>query len=164
MKRKFHINNTEVALSNISVSDGKLSFLMDGEPYECKIVPTEDGHKTIVEGKEHFRVFVGQEKAHGRRHVFVDGKESFVAPVPRGHKRQAEAQKNSFVAPMPGKVIEVHVKPGDTVKKGEAVITMEAMKLQHTLHAPQDGVVEEVHYAVGAQVHEGVLLVRFEEG
>jgi 3-methylcrotonyl-CoA carboxylase alpha subunit len=162
MKRKFLINGKEVSISDINTTDGKVSFSMDGENYIFELVAGENGYGALIEENAHFRLFIGQQEAHERRHVFLDGKEAFVAPVPRGRKRQ-EAEKTSFIAPMPGKIVEVHVKPKDKVKQGQAVITMEAMKLQHTLYAPQDGVVEEVHYAVGAQVHDGALLVKFKE-
>jgi acetyl/propionyl-CoA carboxylase alpha subunit len=63
-------------------------------------------------------------------------------------------------APMPGKLILVSVKPGETVAKGQALATLEAMKMEHTLTAPFDGTVEAVEAAAGAQVDEGALLVR----
>lgn len=159
MKRKFHINGQEVSVSAIKLLEGKVSFCMDGESYGFDVIAVDKGYYALMDGNTHFRLFAGAASAHGKRHVFLEGKEAFVAPVARNHKRQAEA--GSFLAPMPGKVVGVYVKSGDKVTKGQAVITMEAMKLQHTLHAPQDGVVEEVHYAMGAQVHEGVLLVKF---
>lgn len=160
MKRKFLINGKEISVSDVSMAEGKVSFSMDGEAYTFELVAGGNGYVALIEGNAHFRMFIGQMEAHEKRHVFLDGKEAFIMPVPRSRKRQ-EAEKTSFTAPMPGKVVEVHVKPKDKVKKGQAVITMEAMKLQHTLHAPQDGVVEEVHYDVGAQVHDGAMLVKF---
>lgn len=161
MRRTFHINNQELSVTEITITDNTIRFLIEGEAYQCDIIPIENGYKALVEEKAQYHLFVGKMGAHGRRHVFVDGKEALVAPAPRSHKRQAEA--GSFTAPMPGKVIEVHVKPGDKVHKGQKIVTMEAMKLQHTLHAPEEGVVEEVYYAVGTQVSEGVLLVRLRE-
>lgn len=62
-------------------------------------------------------------------------------------------------APMPGKVFAVHVKPGDVVRKGQALVGLEAMKMEHTLNAPRDGVVKAVAHQVGEQVSEGTELV-----
>jgi 3-methylcrotonyl-CoA carboxylase alpha subunit len=67
-----------------------------------------------------------------------------------------------LVAPMPGKVVSYLAKPGDQVRGGQALAVMEAMKMEHTLHAPHDGVVAELHYAVGDQVAEGGALLRLE--
>jgi len=64
---------------------------------------------------------------------------------------------------MPGKIIAIHVKAGDTVKRGDAILVMEAMKMEHTLTAAQDGKVREVCYGLGEQVAEGVELVVLEE-
>ena len=59
---------------------------------------------------------------------------------------------------MPGKIVAAPVKPGDTVGKGQPVIVLEAMKMEHALTAPFDGVVGEVSAAVGDQVTEGAVL------
>ncbi|HEX5484633.1 MAG TPA: biotin carboxylase N-terminal domain-containing protein [Limnobacter sp.] len=66
-------------------------------------------------------------------------------------------------APMPGKVFAVLAKPGDTVKKGQPLIGLEAMKMEHMLLAPADAVVKAVPFGLGQQVNEGVALVLFEE-
>jgi len=65
-------------------------------------------------------------------------------------------------SPMPGKIAAVHVAVGDTVARGAALVTLEAMKMEHALVAPFDGKVEAVCCAVGDQVSEGVALVRVE--
>ncbi|HZC16766.1 MAG TPA: biotin carboxylase N-terminal domain-containing protein [Caulobacteraceae bacterium] len=65
-------------------------------------------------------------------------------------------------APMPGKIAAVHVAAGDKVARGEALVTLEAMKMEHALTAPFDGVATEVAAVLGEQVSEGVLLARVE--
>jgi 3-methylcrotonyl-CoA carboxylase alpha subunit len=60
---------------------------------------------------------------------------------------------------MPGKVIAVLVQAGSTVSKGEALLVMEAMKMEHTITAPTAGTIARIHYAVGDQVAEGEALV-----
>jgi biotin carboxyl carrier protein len=62
-------------------------------------------------------------------------------------------------APMSGKVLAVHVAPGDSVSEGDALITMEAMKLETKLLAQIDGIVEEVRAIEGDQVQGGDVLV-----
>ena len=62
-------------------------------------------------------------------------------------------------APMPGKVVSIAVKAGDTVSKGQVVAVMEAMKMEHSIASPRDGVVAEVLYAVADQVAEGQALL-----
>jgi 3-methylcrotonyl-CoA carboxylase alpha subunit len=63
---------------------------------------------------------------------------------------------------MPGKVTAVEVKKGDKVEKGQRLLTLEAMKMEHALTAPFDGTVAELKAKPGAQVTEGQMLVKVE--
>jgi 3-methylcrotonyl-CoA carboxylase alpha subunit len=67
-----------------------------------------------------------------------------------------------IAAPMPGKVTAVEVSQGKKVTKGQRLLTLEAMKMEHGLTAPFDGTVAEVNAEAGAQVSEGAVLVRIE--
>jgi 3-methylcrotonyl-CoA carboxylase alpha subunit len=68
----------------------------------------------------------------------------------------------AITSPMPGRIIAVEVAAGAPVTKGQKLVTLEAMKMEHTLTAPFDGVVAELNATPGAQVSEGTLLVRVE--
>jgi len=68
------------------------------------------------------------------------------------------ASDGSLRAPMPGKIVATPAKPGDTVTKGQPVVVLEAMKMEHALVAPFDGVVGEVGVAVGDQVAADTVL------
>ena len=72
------------------------------------------------------------------------------------------AGDGAILSPMPGKVIAVEVAAGDKVTKGQKLLTLEAMKMEHSLTAPFDGVVAELNAAPGAQVQVEALLVRIE--
>jgi 3-methylcrotonyl-CoA carboxylase alpha subunit len=78
-----------------------------------------------------------------------------------GHS--GSASDGAILAPMPGKVIAVEVAAGDTVTKGQKLLVLEAMKMEHALTAPFDGTVAELTVAVGAQVQVEALLVRVEK-
>lgn len=71
------------------------------------------------------------------------------------------AAESGLTAPMPGTVIAHCVTPGKPVKKGDALLIMEAMKMEHSVNAPADGVVKEFLYQEGAQVGEGAELIDF---
>jgi 3-methylcrotonyl-CoA carboxylase alpha subunit len=73
------------------------------------------------------------------------------------------ASDGAILAPMPGKVIAVEVTAGDTVTKGQKLLVLEAMKMEHALTAPFDGTVAELTVAVGSQVQVEALLVRVEK-
>ena len=68
--------------------------------------------------------------------------------------------EGAVVAPMTGKIVSVKVKKGDTVKRGDVMCVLEAMKMENEILAPKDGVVQEVSVSEGSSVSEGdVLLV-----
>lgn len=69
----------------------------------------------------------------------------------------------NLAAPMPGSVIEVLVSAGDNVEEGQALLVMEAMKMEHTITAHKKMIVAEVLYQVGDLVDEGAELIRFED-
>ncbi len=73
---------------------------------------------------------------------------------------QATAGDGVIAAPMPGRVVSVHVSEGDAVAKGQRLIVLEAMKMEHAMAAPFDGMVETLTAGAGDQVTEGALLVR----
>ena len=78
------------------------------------------------------------------------------------HSGDGTGGSGRLAAPMPGKVLSIAVKAGDKVQRGQALAVMEAMKMEHTIHAPSDGVVAELLYGVGDQVAEGAELLRLE--
>jgi 3-methylcrotonyl-CoA carboxylase alpha subunit len=73
-----------------------------------------------------------------------------------------EAGSNRLIAPMPGRVVQVYVAPGDRVARGDALMVLEAMKMEHTIVAPMDGLVAAVHYRANDLVEEGVDLMDLE--
>jgi len=99
-----------------------------------------------------------------RRVVFIDGDAfSFGEPNYAGSGSGASASDGALRAPMPGKVVAVQAKAGDAVLKGQSIVVVEAMKMEHALTAPFDGTVAEVTAAVGDQVVDGAVLARVEE-
>ncbi|MBY0563029.1 MAG: acetyl/propionyl/methylcrotonyl-CoA carboxylase subunit alpha [Hyphomonadaceae bacterium] len=75
---------------------------------------------------------------------------------------EAAAGDGAVLSPMPGKIVSVAVKAGARVKKGDALLVLEAMKMEHTLVAPFDGKLTELNAKAGAQVSEGVVLAKLD--
>ncbi|MEW9855302.1 acetyl/propionyl/methylcrotonyl-CoA carboxylase subunit alpha [Novosphingobium sp. M1R2S20] len=86
-----------------------------------------------------------------------------LSPWRREGVHGAAAGSGAILAPMPGKVISVDVEAGQTVTAGQKLLTLEAMKMEHTLTAPFDGVVAELSASAGQQVQVEALLARIEE-
>jgi 3-methylcrotonyl-CoA carboxylase alpha subunit len=97
--------------------------------------------------------------------VFYQGQAfGFDWPGRGGSAGGGAAGDGALISPMPGKIIAVEVRRGDVVAKGQKLLTLEAMKMEHSLVAPFDGVVAELSAVTGGQVSEGTLLARIEKG
>ena len=95
--------------------------------------------------------------------VFSEGQAfAFTLPGASGGAAGGASGDGSLVSPMPGRIIAVDVRQGDNVTKGQKLVTLEAMKMEHSLVAPFDGMVAELEASEGAQVVEGTLLVKIE--
>ncbi len=89
---------------------------------------------------------------------------AFTLPGAGGGAAGGAASDGALLSPMPGRVLSVEVREGDRVARGQKLLTLEAMKMEHSLTAPFEGVVAELAAVEGAQVSEGTLLVRVEKG
>jgi propionyl-CoA carboxylase alpha chain len=81
------------------------------------------------------------------------------SPEPRFVEHDTAASGSGPVAPLPGTVLAVHVDAGSTVADGDALVVIEAMKMEHVIRAPADAAVLEVRVEVGDRVDAGDLLV-----
>ena len=79
--------------------------------------------------------------------------------LPKFNIAQEEVVKGGLVAPMPGKVVEIKVKKGSSIKKGDTLVILEAMKMEHKVLAPDNGKIKEVLIKENEQVENGATLV-----
>ncbi len=106
--------------------------------------------------------FVSTEPAPNGLYVFADG-ECLTVSQRYNASNAGVAGNGAILSPMPGKVISVDVAAGQSVTKGQKLLVLEAMKMEHALTAPFDGVVAELNAVAGAQVQVEALLVRVEK-
>jgi len=69
---------------------------------------------------------------------------------------------NSIKAPMPGLILDIHVEEGQEVKEDEALLILEAMKMENVITSPRDGILKAVNIAKGDAIDKGHLLIEFE--
>jgi 3-methylcrotonyl-CoA carboxylase alpha subunit len=146
-----------------SASHHDFVFMDGAESHTVRISFADGGPRVKVGGRD----FSENQKARAVRdgkdwHVFWNGayrklslKEALPAP-------EGAAAPGTLAAPMSGKVIQVLVGKGAPVKKGQPLLILEAMKMEHTIAAPADGVVKEIRFAAGEQVLEGAELITLE--
>ncbi|HEY3778144.1 MAG TPA: biotin carboxylase N-terminal domain-containing protein [Rhizomicrobium sp.] len=80
---------------------------------------------------------------------------------PFGDAESSGAVSDRIVAPMPGKIVRVLAQTDESVRRGQPLVVLEAMKMEHTLSAPSDSRIGSMDVAIGDQVREGAVLVRF---
>ncbi|MGH6950026.1 MAG: acetyl-CoA carboxylase biotin carboxyl carrier protein subunit, partial [Vitreimonas sp.] len=105
------------------------------------------------------------ESAGGSVLVFDRG-EAYEFTLDTGERAEGEEAvgDGAILSPMPGKIVSVAAKAGAKLKKGDPILVLEAMKMEHTLVAPFEGKLAELNAKAGAQVSEGVLLAKLEAG
>ena len=127
--------------------DGKLAIGLGGDTFVATVV-----RRVAIDGGVDYTLFAD---GRSRRLRLVD-------PLDLSMYEAAGAAEATVRAPLPGKIIDLKVKAGDKVGKGQPLLVLEAMKMEHTLAAPADGTIKSVRYAVGEQVNEGAELVEFD--
>ena len=114
-------------------------------------------------------VQTGSHQIHGRIYrqlntydLSAEGKHLSLTLIdPLAYDLPADEEETELTAPMPGRVVAVLVREGQTVPKGTPLIVMEAMKMEHTIVALADGRVDQILVKVADQVPEGTQLLHF---
>jgi acetyl/propionyl-CoA carboxylase alpha subunit len=141
------------------------------QPFTFKV--QRDGHEVTAQvrhgnpaRRRRSLVDVADQRIHfaqGEEVVLFWGGEAFRVSSPDYElHHDGDVGSAAITAPMPGRIVAVHVSAGDTVEKGAKLVTLEAMKMEHGLTAPFAGKVAEVPAVAGGQVSEGALLVRLD--
>jgi 3-methylcrotonyl-CoA carboxylase alpha subunit len=146
--RGFRLNSTAATAVKI---------ILDGEARTVDLVMSEG--ELLDAGWERKPIY--QDTA-GNLTAFEGGATFRASPFRADGGTHHSAHDGDILSPMPGKVIAVEVSAGQAVTKGQKLLTLEAMKMEHTLVAPFDGVVAELSAVAGAQVQVEALLARIE--
>ena len=144
----------------LSLCLNKIQFVFDGAEYELNSVGyNSDQIQVKVSGKsaEGF-VFEGESGVT----IFCEGQTTVISRS-QLYLYVEEESGNLLIAPLPGYVRQILVAVGDSVQKEQALVIVEAMKMEHTILSPKSGTVVEIFYSEGDQVLEGVELLALEE-
>jgi biotin carboxyl carrier protein len=121
---------------------------IEGVEYKAVVVDKATGGSVVTIDDRKFEVeFLGDESRSGASPLAVSGAEG------------AAAEGGTIVAPIPGKIVSILVKPGDTVSANEVVMKLEAMKMENDISSPISGTVEEIAVNVGSETGAGDLLM-----
>lgn len=144
---------------------------VEGEAVRAHLADVEGTPVRLVTiGDEVHRVVVRRHRERGRYTLWLDGYRYEVEALDERTRAIRDLSASTaaatgpapLVAPMPGLVVRVNVQPGDEVQAGQALVVMEAMKMENELRSPAAGRVRSVAARVGAAVEKGALLVELE--
>ncbi len=135
---------------------GRFRVDVDGTPFELHAEALEDGRMRL---RTDSGDTVAEVTVAGTRRFVRLGTLDFVLEREAASRPRAGGASHGMVAPMNGVVTRVLVEPDDEVTRGQPLVAVEAMKMEHLVRAPRDGRVKVVHAAPGAMVQGGTTLV-----
>ena len=160
MEKKFSINGQEVAVANYRKTPESVSFELNGKRYSFNLL-AKDGTEMILEGNRRIKANVGRPNRDGETLVMASGRESLVSVAGKKMKKAGGGAGN-LTSPMPGKIFKIVKEVGSPVTKGETILILEAMKMEHSIRADKDGKVKKIMFKTGDLVQGGVTLAEVE--
>jgi 3-methylcrotonyl-CoA carboxylase alpha subunit len=160
MEKTFLINGQEIKVTDYKKEGDQVRFSLNGQNYFYMMI-ARDGHEMILDNGGRFRAAVGTFSREGEAMVIANGREA-VAAVAGKKMKNAGSQAGGLTSPMPGKIFKVLKEVGSEVKKGEPILILEAMKMEHSIRSDKDGVIKKINYKIGELVQGGVSLAEVE--
>ena len=160
MEKKFNVNGKEVLVKDFTHLGESISFNLNGKKYHFKL-QYHSSHEFVFFGDTKYQSVVSSPLSSGDSIVLINGKEANVSEqtVKFG---KSKSHTGGLKSPMPGKIFKVIKPAGSQVLKGETILILEAMKMEHSIRADQDGVVKKINFKEGELVQGGVVLVELE--
>ena len=131
----------------IEYSNGKFHILLNNRSYTAEILSHD------IETKS-FSILVGKSVINVQ---LKDRYDDLLQQM--GIDETSSKKVNNIVAPMPGMVLQVMVENNQEIKKGDAILVLEAMKMENILKAPGDGIVKKIHVIKGDKVEKNQVMV-----
>lgn len=142
-------------------ADHYLLTFSDASQLTLAIVDLHQQHfQLLIDGKQFAADIIALDD---EIHIYAQTQHKVITRYSRQkHYASDESAGGHLTAPMPGTVVAIMTEKGKTVAAGDSLVVIEAMKMEHTIHAPTEGIIKELHYHVGDQVDEGAELLDFE--
>lgn len=162
MEKKIIINGEEHHIHILKKTADFLAFEFQGKEYHFDLLSRRANQATLLaKGKSHRAKF--ERFNTNTLQLFVDDLEGLVElPGKVQGAGQSASSETSLQSPMPGKIFKVLKQKGEPVKQDEAILIMEAMKMEHTIRAHKDGEITAIFFGEGEQVLGGVKLAEIE--
>lgn len=169
------LQNIQSGWNNARLPYQEVKLLLDDQEYRVKYKSLKDGNFVSAESEiirmfDWYEDFIDVEisNVRYRSKITMDDDLLLIQThkgnllfkiLPKFNVTQEEAIKGGLTAPMPGKVVEIKIKKGSNIKKGDTLVILEAMKMEHKVLAPDNGKIKEVLIKENDQVENGQTLV-----
>jgi 3-methylcrotonyl-CoA carboxylase alpha subunit len=160
MEKKFVINGVEVLVDDYLHEGDTLNFSLNGKKYFYMLI-ARDEESLIIDNGGRFKAAVSSPNKEGESIVFSNGREA-LGSMGTKKIRKDRAQVGGLTSPMPGKIFKILKEVGSEVKKGETILILEAMKMEHSIRSDKDGVIKKINFKMGELVQGGVNLAEVE--
>ena len=155
MKTTFDIQTIE-----LNPSGENYTAVVDGKTVTVQIVRAANGRMDLLVDGQRVTAHVSSDMA--KRWVTINGQTIILTKTSGAKQGVRHEHAGGLIAPMPGQIRSVSVSVGDAVKKGQTLLTMEAMKMEIRIQALKDGVVKSVSVTQGQTVEREQILVEVE--
>jgi 3-methylcrotonyl-CoA carboxylase alpha subunit len=160
MEKTFNIDGKELKVQNYELKGDTVSFTMENKQYSFALISREN-HELIIDGGSRIKAAIASPNKEGEMMIIAGGREAIISAADKRIKKAA-GHAGGLVSPMPGKIFKILKEAGSEVKKGEAILILEAMKMEHSIRSDKDGKVKKILYKTGELVQGGVLLAEVE--
>ena len=147
---EFDISKDDISKLDAVSTKGKYHILQDHLSYRAEVLDSEFNKKS-------YSVKVNSNTYQVK---IADKLDQLINKM--GFALGSSKQINSIKAPMPGLILDVMVKEGEAVKEDDALLILEAMKMENVITSPREGVIKSVNIAKGNAIDKGHLLIEFE--
>jgi|ERR1051326_5607504 biotin carboxyl carrier protein len=160
------VKEHSVEFSHDNISSGRLN----GKAFEWDVIAIKDGSFHVIKNDRSYSVEVVKADHETKSFVIAVNGNKYTLEVKDkydellhslGMDNLAGGKVNEIKAPMPGLVLDVRVGEGHEVKKGDAVLVLEAMKMENILKSPTDGIVKKINVQKGTAVEKNQVLILF---
>jgi biotin carboxyl carrier protein len=145
----------------INPSDEGYVASVDGKNVIVQVLRAANGRMDLLVDGQRVTAYVSSDMA--KRWVTVDGSTSMLTKTSGAKQGIHHDHAGGLIAPMPGQIRSVAVSVGEAVKKGQTLLTMEAMKMEIRIQALKDGVVKSVSVTQGQTVEREQILIEMED-
>jgi len=157
---KLNVNGELVNYEVKKTKNSEILITLNGKEYEFKLdQESQNGLSLSYKNKKIEVDYFNSD----RFYVNLNSKAIELSKVVQNFSQGAEGESSGMItAPMPGKIFKILKKTGDSVKAGETVLILEAMKMEHEMKALKDGSISSISFSLGDQVSHGDTLVEIE--